>query len=274
MTFYTEKGSPSFNRAREVACLSLEKTLVEMHGEANVTELMFRDRWLDNMRGTGDVLADGWYSPPPKGAAVLTNDRVNFDSLRNPYNWSDDTEIYWNGVLYAYASPIDRESGYIGDISVTLYFGRDNKIIDHVKRCHEATMAVFERLGEAETAGELFRISQSIFEQYHLKSTVISRTDDMPINLGHTFPFLTDVQQKETLSEDDKLTVSRSRKFLNAGAQWGFEDDLQFTVEPQLVSVDDPSLPKITQHYVVQAKNGNFTVCNDIDRLLEKYSLI
>ena len=135
-------------------------------------------------------------------------------------------------------------------------------------------MAVFERLGETVTAGELFRISQSIFEQYHLKSTVISRTDYMPINLAHTFPFLTDVQQKETLSEEDKLTVSRSRKFLNAGAQWGFEDGLQFTVEPQLVSVDDPSLPKITQHYVVQEKNGNFTVCNDIDRLLEKYSLI
>ena len=210
MTDYTEEGIPSFNYAREAACLSLEKTLDEMQGKENITEIMFRDSWFKNMSDSFDVFADGWYSPPPKGMAVLSEGRVNFDSLRNPYNWSDDTVIDWDGVLYAYASPVDRKNGYIGDISVTLYFGHNEKIIDHVKNCHEATMAVFERMSEAETAGDLFRISQNVFEQYHLKSTVISRTDNMPINLGHTFPYVMNVSEKDILSEEDKLSVSRS----------------------------------------------------------------
>ena len=235
---------------------------------------MFRDSWFKNMSDSFDVFADGWYSPPPKGMAVLSEGRVNFDSLRNPYNWSDDTVIDWDGVLYAYASPVDRKNGYIGDISVTLYFGHNEKIIDHVKNCHEATMAVFERMSEGETARDLFRISQNVFEQYHLKSTVISRTDNMPINLGHTFPYVMNVSEKDILSEEDKLSVSRARKFLNETAEWTFEEGLQFTVEPQLVSLDDTEMPKITQHYVVQANNGDFLVCNDIDRILKKYLLI
>ena len=273
MTFYTENGMPGFNSARESACLSLEKTLSELYRKQGVTEVIFKNRWYDNMKPY-DVYADGWYSPPPKGISVLVNNRVNFDSLRNTYNWSDETEIDWNGVLYAYASPIDRKTGLIGDISVTLYFGNNQKIIDHIKNCHKATLEVFDRIGEAETAGDLFRISQHVFEKYRLKSTVISRTDDMPINLGHTFPCLSNITNQEFMSEADKEEISRARRFLNAAAKWKFENGIQFTVEPQLVSVDDSEMPKITQHYVVKACGGDFLVCNDIDRILSKYSLI
>lgn len=273
MTLYTEKGIPAFNYARGKAYSGLEKTLDELFGKPEVTETMFRDRWSENMSGS-DVIADGWYSPPPKGIAVLTDGRVNFDSLRNSCNWSDGTAIDWDGVLYAYASPVDRRTGLIGDISVTLYFGKDQKIRDHVRRCHDATIELFERLGEAESAGDLFRMSQSVFEKHRLKSTVISRTDNMPINLGHTFPCLNEAPEGETLSEDEKNGISRARKFLNSSAEWGFENGLQFTVEPQLVSLDDPDLPKITQHYVVKACGDDFIVCNDIDSMLRKYDLI
>lgn len=273
MTFYTENGIPAFNYAREKACSGLDRTLDELYGKAGVTEIMFRDRWSENMSADG-IIADGWYSPPPKGMAVLSGDRVNFDSLRNPYNWSDDTEIDWNGVLYAYASPLDRRTGLIGDISVTLCFGQDQRAIGHVRRCHDATMEIFERLGEAETAGDLFRISQSVFERHRLRSTVISRTDDMPINLGHTFPCLSSPPEYGDLSGIRKAEISGARRFLNASAQWRFENGMQFTVEPQLVSVDDPDMPKITQHYVVKVCGDDFIVCNDIDGMLRKYRLI
>ncbi|MBR3355779.1 MAG: hypothetical protein IKG47_10590 [Oscillospiraceae bacterium] len=274
MIYYTEEGYPSFNHARKTACFSLDRTLDELNGIEGISELIFRDQWAKNMSESNDVFADGWYSPPPMGIAVLSDDRVNFDSLRNPEYWAGDTEINWKGILYAYASPVDRVSGYIGDISVTLYFGNDNRIIEHIKKCHEATMTVFNRMNECGTAGDLFRMSQRVFEEYRLKSTVISRTDNMPINLGHTFPFLSGISDKIKLSAEDKLTISTSRLFLNATADWGFDDNLQFTVEPQLVSLDDPSMPKITQHYVVKYIEGDFIVCNDIDGILNRYSLV
>lgn len=274
MIYYTEKGHPSFNHARKVACLSLEKTLNELNCKKGITELMFRDKWMKNMSECDDVFVDGWYSPPPMGVAVLSDNRVNFDSLRNPEYWSGNNEINWDGVLYAYASPVDRVSGYIGDISVTLYFGKNKKINEHIKNCHEATMALFECMSECSTAGDLFWLSQRMFEKYHLKSTVISRTDEMPINLGHTFPSLAGANEKGQLSDEDRLNISLSRRFLNGEAEWGFDDSLQFTVEPQLISLDDPDMPKITQHYVVKCINGDFVVCNDIDGILSRYSLI
>ncbi len=274
MIYFTEEGYSLFNHAREVACLSLEKTLDELSCKDNITELKFRNKWVENMSECNDVFADGWYSPPPMGVAVLSDNRVNFDSLRNVEYWSGNNTINWDGVFYAYASPVDRASGYIGDISVTLYFGKDKKIIEHIRNCHEATMAVFNRMNECSTAGDLFRLSQRLFDEYRLKSTVISKTDDMPVNLGHTFPFLAKSNTKKQLSEEDKLTISRARRFLNATADWGFDNELQFTVEPQLISLDDPVMPKVTQHYVVKYIDGNFIVCNDIDRILNKYSLI
>ncbi|MBQ8994843.1 MAG: hypothetical protein IJ091_03425 [Oscillospiraceae bacterium] len=274
MTYYTEKGAPIFNTARQKAFTSLDKTLSQLYGNTEITEMSFRDVWLSNMEKEGDIIPDGWYCPPPRGTAVLGNERVKFDSLRNDYNWSGETRIDWKGVLYAYASPVDLTDGRIGDISVTLYFGEDQKVVDHIRNCFEATVEVFERLGEASCAGDVFWISQEIFRNHQLKSLVISRTDDMPINLGHTFPALSVLPKEKVLSEQERMEISTSRKFLNGSADWNFEDGLQFTVEPQLVSMVDESLPKITQHYLVKAAENDFIVCNDIDSLLKKYGSI
>ena len=274
MIRYTERGAELFNSARQKAYSSLEKTLDSLYGVEEVTEIRFRDEWLRRMDEEGGIFSDGWYCPPPRGTAVLTGNRVMFDSLRNDYNWSGNGKIDWQGVLYAYASPVDRTGGQIGDISVTLYFGSDSRIRDHVRNCHKATMEVFERLEEADTADDVFRMSQEVFLDHGLKSLVISRTDDMPINLGHTFTKLGRAPEGEQLSGEERNELSSGRKFLNDAACWGFEEGLQFTVEPQLVSTDDESLPKITQHYVVKKDKDGFVVCNDIDRLLLKYKLI
>ena len=103
---------------------------------------------------------------------------------------------------------------------------------------------------------------------------MISRTDSQPSNLGHTFPRLDPVPESGILSEEDKRTISTARRFVNTAADWAFSDGLQFTVEPQLMSLDDESLPQITQHYLVQYQDGGFTVCNDIDIILDDYGQI
>ncbi|MBR2671329.1 MAG: hypothetical protein IKE27_03940 [Oscillospiraceae bacterium] len=264
-----------FNPARQKAHMALKKSLSELCGKDGVTEIAFKRQWLKNMESLGGIFADGWYCPPPLGIAVLFGDRVTFDSLRNEYNWSNDTVMDWNrDMFYAYASPVDKETGTIGDTSVTIYFGENRKILDHIKNCHDAVMDVFENLEKVSKGRELFRMSQEIFEKHGLKSDVISRTDNMPVNLGHTFPSLDGASEKESLSDEDKLIISKARKFVNDTGEWEFTDGLQFTVEPQLLSLEDPEMPQITQHYVVMANRDGFTVCNDIDEILKAYGQI
>ena len=264
-----------FNKARSKAHEALKKTLNECCGKEGVTEIAFKEQWLRNMESLGNIFADGWYCPPPLGIAVLFGDRVTFDSLRNEYNWSGETVMDWNrDMFYAYASPVDKESGTIGDTSVTIYFGKNQKILDHMKNCHDAVMDVFENLEKVSKGKELFRMSQEIFEKHGLRSDVISRTDNMPVNLGHTFPSLEGASKKDVLSDEDKLCISKARMFVNDTGEWEFQDGLQFTVEPQLLSIEDPEMPQITQHYVVQARADGFTVCNDIDEILSSFGQI
>ena len=263
-----------FNPGRQASFLALIRTLRDLSGKKHVTELSFRDKWLDLSTESGTVFENGWYAPPPRGTAVLFGERLNFDSLRNRQNWSGDTMIDWdNGSLYAYSSAVDRQTGRMGDLSVTLNWGSNHKTADHIRNCHEAVLCLFSRMESVCTAADLFRLSGEVFKSHHLLSTVISRTDNLPSNLGHTFESIPVRHDAPDLTEEERTALSGKRRFLNSGAEWSFEPGLQFTVEPQLISETDSSLPKITQHYLVQARSDGFCVCNDIDFLLSQYGL-
>ena len=262
-----------FNHARQNAVSALKQALKESYGK-QISEKDLKNRWIALMSQDKGIYSSGWYCPPGKGAAVLFDERLNFDSLRNEQFWSGEKTIDWgNGLLYAYCSPVDRESGYIGDMSVTLYFGEDERIRDHFRNCRAAIGEIFASLEAAEGPKEIFLLSLEIFRKHSLRSNVISRTDPMPSNLGHTFTHLDKKSDEKELSREDVAHLSSSRKFLNGSADWQFEEGMQFTIEPQLLSLDDPSLPKVTHHYAVKKTDGGFIVCDDIDEFLMEYGL-
>ena len=60
------------------------------------------------------------------------------------------------------------------------------------------------------------------------------------------------------LSADQKDAIRKARLFLNNATDWNFVDYLQFTIEPQLVSVDDPDLPEIAYHYMARGTGPSF----------------
>jgi hypothetical protein len=275
MVRYTlEDESLVFNRERQKAYRALEETVDSLYGREEVTESGFRDAWLRRISGEGNPPAGGWYCPPPFGMAVLTGSRLSFDSLRNPEFWPGNDAVDWKeGSLYAYASPVDPVSGWMGDLSVTLCFDGKGKLAGHIRNCHEAVMELFGRMEDAATAAELFRISEEVFASRGLRSNVISRTDAMPTNLGHTFERLDGGLKGTAPDAAERAELSGKRRFLNAAAGWRFEAGLQFTVEPQLVSAEDGSLPKVSQHYLIRAEEDGFTVCNDLDALLSRFGL-
>lgn len=264
-----------FNSARQKAFESFDMTLNSLYGRKNISEKMFKDEWQKNLKQETSLIADGWYNPPPKGMAVLFGNRVSFDTLRDEKNWSNDTIINWKeDLLYVYCSPIDKSSGIIGDMSLTLYFGQDEKIKNHIKNCYNAVQEVFSELGKLENSAELFSCSEQIFAKHQLKNCVISKTDYTPLDLGHTFPKLENLQAKESLTEIEKQEISKARKFINADSNWKFEEGMQFTIEPQLVSIEDSSLPQISQHYLIKKEESKFTISDDVQKTLEKYKLI
>ena len=276
MIRYTlENENLVFNSAREKATACLEKTLDELYGREGISEKIFAGQWLRHMSEEEDLFEQGWYSPPPQGIAVLSDERLNFDSLRNEVYWPSDRMIDWNdGFLYAYSSAVDRKTGYIGDMSVTLYFGKDERIREHFRNCRVAARDIFEHLDLSDGPAELYAYSLKVFEERGLRSNVISRTDAMPSNLGHSFTRLDDPSSVSKLDKAEIDHLSQARKFLNASAKWEFVKGEQFTIEPQLLSLKDPSLFKVTHHFVVRKTDDGCVVCNDIDRLLEKYGLI
>ena len=126
-----------FNECRQKAYVSFKKTLNNLYGKDNITEKVFQKEWFKNLEQEENIIADGWYNPPKYGMAVLFGSRVSFDSLRNEDNWPKDIIMDWkNDMMYAYCSPVDKKTGIIGDMSITLYFGKDKRILDHINNCY------------------------------------------------------------------------------------------------------------------------------------------
>ena len=231
--------------------------------------------WAEAMGTHPAVSANGWYDPPPRGVAVLSGlSRISFETLRNEASWPGEDVVDWDaGALYGYCSPVNTSDGMPGDFAVTLYFGADPAIRAHFLAAHRATRDVLAVACEESSSRSLFRRSGEIFEAAGLRNCVVSYTDTMPLDLGHTFPVPTQygLDGERRLNAGTRDTIRTSRKFLNDDSDWDLRASGQFTVEPQLASAADPSLPQVTFHYVVDPETG--TVLDEPDAILSEFSL-
>lgn len=269
------------NPARTIAFETFCITLKQVMGESLITEIRFRDMWLEHMRQDTDISLDGWYSPPPSGIAVLfANEdkpgRISFRSLRDQKYWPTDRVIDWDtGLLYAYCSPVFIPKGLPGDFAVTLYFGKDPTIIAHFKNAYVATKEVIAAVTDCSNSSQLCRLSQSIFENHGLHNTVVSVTDEAKLGIGHGLPTISPEFFCNGRAITDKIIdkLCRSRLFINNIANWALESAGQITLEPQLMSLNNPDLPQVSFHYIVSFKNS-LQVLTEPDGLLAQFSLI
>lgn len=269
-----------FNRARSIGCESLRETISALRGKEATTEQVFSSVWLDALNRAPDLIADGWYSPPPHGITVLTATpadagRLSYSSLRDEHYWPSTRCVDWqNGLLLAYCSPIDRVSGRAGDVAVTLYFGVDERIREFFCRAHRVMAAVLDSISLEDSPKGLLKRAEAAFSANHLVNCVTSVTDKESYNIGHTVPQLDPHRLSDHLSEEQRSSCRTQRKFLNHTAEWDFTNGMQFTFEPQIRSADDSQLPQITFHYLVQIENDKLQVCRDVDTLLREYDLV
>lgn len=221
--------------------------------------------------------------PPPKGMAVLfgTGDdpsRVCFESLRFEEWWASERQADWSDCLmYAYCSVVDRDHGVPGDFAITLYTGTNKRLRAHIKSCIDATHEVLNSLVSSSGSLEVFLGSQRIFQDCHLKNCVVSITDEVSLDLGHSYPV---VDVSSVPADEFQLPVElcgsirSGRKFLNGTSDWDLAEPAYFTIEPQLIDVRDKTLPQISQHYIVRRHDVNTKVDLDLDVLFRRFDLL
>src|SRR3989344_4419463 len=80
-------------QTRKFAADSLHKALKKLlESNTPISEVMFRDAWLSEMRKDATIFPDGWYDPPPHGIGIVFGtisepDRINFPVLRKEKFW-------------------------------------------------------------------------------------------------------------------------------------------------------------------------------------------
>ena len=125
---------------RQIGAKALASALTQLLNQNNpISEVLLRDVWLMELRKYQSVFPDGWYEPPPHGIGVLLGtdediERVSPKSLRIHDYWPRE-DIFLDrkkGIIFVYISPVDKNTGIIGDFGLTIYFGKNLNIRNHL----------------------------------------------------------------------------------------------------------------------------------------------
>jgi len=251
---------------RESASRSLYDVLSNLLSKDEpISEKVLRDKWLEDMRKNKEIYEDGWYNPPEHGMGVIfgadqdsEKSRLNHNSLRNMVP-SDN--IYLDrdkGIVYVYAGPVDRESGIIGDFGMTLYFGKNSEIINHLKSCYALNKDIFEFMDTGKSFEDIYEHSDNILKQRSLTNDVHCVTDSSATTtFGHTVPASyehwtdTELQAFKTGSWNQiKDAINYKRKYIKPGEKLEIKPGMAITIEPRPQIIDRPDIPMLSFHNI------------------------
>lgn len=268
-----------------IAAKTLEQALRDLlMSDMPVSEVMLCDLWLNKMREHTSVYPDGWYIPPPHGMFVQfatdkKPERVNKTNNRPPDAWprSDIFLDRHNGLISAYASPVDKASGLIGDFSISLYFGDKPDIQSLLKQTLALDNALFESLKVGMEYATIADACRKYMAEHNMYNAIASPSDPNGTNIGHTIPAADIGWNDAELNifktgnwEDICNLISRKRVFLNATEHTRIAATTAHTIEPRPMVIDRPDLPMINFHTMVIWQDGQkqlITFFDDLFRL-------
>jgi peptidase M24-like protein len=271
-------------RTRKIAADSLYKVLKKiLASDKPISEVTLRDAWLKEMQKNKTIFLEGWYEPPPHGIIVLFGtenevERINFISVRPKEKWPRN-DIFFNkknGIAYLYASPVDKNSGIIGDFAITLYFGKKKDIINLLKHCLEADKHIFEEARIGMQLGEIAGISRKILKRYGMQNESLAITDKGENVLGHTIPddFTKWTEREKTIIKKNnwqeiKDIISKKRINVKDNETYIITDNCAITIEPRPKMVNKPELPKSLSYHTIALfkQDGTKELLTDFDKL-------
>lgn len=256
-----ENKLESCKLARTIAAKSLYTTLsLLLNGRKPISEAELRDTWLEQMQKEDAIFPEGWYSPPPNGIVVLfgtANDtRLDYRSLRPEDSWPK-SDIYLDeaeGLLYAYASPVHKKTGIIGDFGITLYFGTNKELQELLKTALELDRSIQKEIKPGQKLSEIYELAEQTIKKAALDSKITSITDPASLNIGHTVPASyeswTDQQKGYMATEKMASVISQARRFISPVEILEVQQGMALTIEPRPKAINQTDLPMVSYHTI------------------------
>jgi len=261
-----EQKLAAIERTREIAADTLYSSLQTLlESESPISERDLQELWHEKLQECTTIFPNGWYTPPPHGIGVLFGtednyDRVNYASLRPHDMWPRDGVALnrQTGIVYLFASPVDREFDMIGDFGITLYFGNKPAIIKHAQNCLSINYAILNHAKTDMLFHELAHFADRQFVVNGLANQVTSTTNPAGVDIGHTIPASYEnwvSGEFSVLHGDDwkkaaKL-ISEKRVFISNTEDFHIPSNgVAFTIEPRLTIKDNPGIPMVSFHTI------------------------
>jgi len=184
-------------RTRKIASDSLRLILEKvLRSNKPISEASFGNLWLKELRKHKEIFPNGWYDPPPHGIIILfASDknlrRLNFKSVRGE-EWWPKKDIFMDrksGLLLFYASPVDKKTGIIGDFQLTIYLGKNPKIIKLLKKNLNISKKLVNKISPKMKFKDITDIASGLLKKEGLINAIYSASDPANFNIGHTIPF-------------------------------------------------------------------------------------
>ncbi len=247
------------------------KAYQKLQGTPDFTESNLRDCWLSELGHNPQLRETGWYTPPP-GGIICTSCKAEDDyaalrqaSFREESTWPQNTPIGEEDILFAYASPVDRQTGYIGDWGLCLYRGSNPGIIEHLENALLATIDVAQAACSGMAMKDLYHVAINAGTIRGLSSSnVQSQSDSSGYNIGHTIPLhVQDISRQS--SEECAKSISDNRTFINSGQAQTIGDNMALVIEPRYST---KSYPDTLFHMTVIFEDGQKDIVHNYSEIL------
>lgn len=270
---------------REIAANTLYTVLsTVLKSNKKISEAKFRDLWLKELQKHPAILSSGWYDPPPHGLIVLFGTdanpaRLDFTSVRSQEWWPRD-DVFLDkksGVLFLYASPVDKQTGIIGDFELTLYLGSKTDIQNHLNQNLTIIQQIVSFIDVGKSFADITVFANISLEKNGLTNNIISTSDPTAVNIGHSIPFSCEEPTQDeirVLREANTKTVanmiSNKRVFVNNAEQFMVRPGMAFTIEPRSKVKRKPHICLAGYHTIVLIKeNGEKELLTNFDKLFQ-----
>lgn len=250
------------------------KFVEESFKDHKLSETEFTNKIKKHFSSNEGLYNHGWYEPPPYGIAALFSEennfkRLQFDTLRKKDYWpKGEYRFGMEKVGIVYISPVDKNSGVIGDFGTTVYIGSDERIKNHLTN----SLSLIEKVAEFSEVGMEFREIHEYAQKIFLKASVnndrtVTHTDKVGTNIGHTIPWTYENPTESEIKiiksrnfEKLKDLISRKRINVNSEEKFRIPENIAFTNEIRLEDSNDPSLPLVFFHLTVLFRNGKKSI--------------
>lgn len=271
-------------KTRKIASNTLLITLKKLlSSNKPISEVLLRDTWLKELRKHKEIFPDGWYNPPPHGICVVFGnedafERINLESMRWEKFWSSDSVFLDKnkGIILAYASPVERESGVMGDFGVTLYLGKNSKIKEYFKNILNSQIQIYNFAKPGISFKKIYNFAETLFKKLEASNDWwINITDKSGRNIGHAIPGISQLWNKKELEIFENgnwknvcKMIRKKRIFVSPLESFTPKKGDAFTIEHRLKS--KLKLPVVYFHTIALFKeNGEKELLTDFDKIFK-----